>query len=190
MGEEETEVEIISTFETKVSFVGPPRPSEEAVAKVDTHCPGDQPPQDESRCLCLQAGFLRWLCHHKSCPAIPLILSPVSISTGTVYCEPPVSPDLVPGSRDMPENCPNPQEIPRNLQARLMALIWQGSNCGEWKQSRHRPSPAWAPTLPPPHSTLCTLVPFWFKSPPQLLGPGGQAVLCPLTAKEKEGHRI
>lgn len=71
MGEEETEVETTSTFETKVSFVGPPCHSEEAVAKLDAHCPEDQPPQDEPRCLCLNSGFLPWLCHHKTLPRYP-----------------------------------------------------------------------------------------------------------------------
>lgn len=43
--------------------------------------------------------------------------------------------------------------------------------------------PSLFPSLGPTPSTklslLCTPVSFWFRSPPQLLGPGGQVVLFP-----------
>lgn len=75
-GEEETEVKTTSTFETEVPFAGLPCISEEAVAMLDTHRPEDQPPQDKSRCRCLKAGFLPWLCPPKNPAQVALSIIP------------------------------------------------------------------------------------------------------------------
>lgn len=68
---------------------------------------------------------------------------------------------------------------PRNPQARLIALIWQGGNWGKWKQSRHRPSAVWAP-LPSTRLRLLTV-----HSVPRCLSGSGH----PLSSSALVGRR-
>lgn len=157
------------------------------MAKLDTHCPETQPPQGESRCLCLDwFPALVAPAHHKTLPRYPC---PLEVSALVLFTVSRQCPQLKGHARELSSSV-----SPRIPQGRLRALIWQGGNWGKWKQSSHCQHPALDPPLPSGSASSQYIqypTSLGFKSLPQLLGPSGQVVLFPSYSRgERRSHDL